>query len=233
MNMDFDNAQDDRDALEKHASERGTDLLTGETAEKFDPVTGEVFDEDAPVGSGWDSERHCATDLRGADWAGRKLREAHEQLRLHETMFLAEQAEFERKRTAVLERFRASVSPFLKTAAFMENALKVFAETHREEVLKGLRTKSRLLPSGVTVGWRKTRAKHEVTNLDELWDWAGDMGVIDEVFPEPPPKTKADLLSKRGLNAVLTRFKTPPGVTTTPAVDELFVSTGVETKEES
>ena len=255
MNDPHDNAQDDRDALEKHA---GSKPLTcedvgcpcveapGPKLTHIDGMTEEVLDEDAPAGSGWDKERHCATDLRGADWAGRKLREAQEQIAVNDACARAEQAELLKRLGAVTERLEAANRPFEKTAEYMENALKVFAETHREEVLKGLRTKSRLLPSGVRIGWETKgghlRLKDGDEALKELMTWADRPEMPDKLCRRPPPEpalveikafaraqTQAwtDPSGKRQV-----RLFTPPGMERAPIVDELYVSTGVDPKEE-
>lgn len=222
MNDDFDNAITDKEALEK-----------------FAPEAGEVFDSDAPAGSGWDKERHCATDLRGADWAARKLREALEQCALNARMHEAEMEALNRKMMEAEERLVRANAPFRKAAAFMENALHVFAETHREEVLRGLRTKSRLLPSGVRIGWKKAggeyRWRKDMTPAEReaaLLAWAQDYDArLGTEFVEKRPALKPLAVVTKHLNAHWPR-QVVPGLEYVPESEELRIETGIDAGKE-
>lgn len=154
-----------------------------DTPERVDPETGEVLDSDAPDNGGWDCERHCITDLRGADWAGRKLQEAEEQIALNEEMAEGEIEVLNRKMIEVRERLRQADAPFKRAADYFRNALEVYASTPegKAEVLKGLRKKSRFLPCGVTIGWREQKggyrwdqSKTPAENKAALLAWAKD-----------------------------------------------------------
>ncbi len=162
MNDPHDNAQDDRDALTKHALEAGLDLLTGQAAEKYDPTTGEVpFEPDETPDRGWDPVTRSLTSMDGAAWAARKYREMEDQLDFNRRAQEAEaafiQAECDRKMAASEARTQAADKPFEKGLAFFESLLTVYATNNRAEMLRGLKkdAKSRLFPSGVRIGWRK------------------------------------------------------------------------------
>jgi hypothetical protein len=213
-------------------------------------VAAEILDSDAPDNGGWDKERHCATDLRGADWAGRKLREAQEQIDLNAGMAEAELAILARKVRLVRERQDKADAPFRSTVGFMENALRVFAETHRDEVLKGLRKKSRLLPCGVTIGWRAQKGDYRydqrpgpdgrpptpAQNRAALVAWAeGEQASRDEdLIPLVNPGPAVPDLEEIKRHAASIRITgvcdvfVPPGLEYVPAGEVLTVSVGEE-----
>lgn len=204
------------------------------------------LDSDAPDNGGWDKERHCATDLRGANWAGIKLREAQEQIRLCKAMFQAEADDLLKRLDAAGARMDAAARPFLQTQEYMENALRVFAETHRDEVLKGLRKKSRLLPCGVTIGWKKHAAGYRydqrpgpdcgkpptpAQNRDRLLEWCRlEEDVTGEFLVKSNPAPDLDAI-KAHLAAQVAAGENigcPPGLEYIEAGETLTVSVGEE-----
>jgi len=200
--------------------------------ERFDETTGEVLDSDAPDNGGWDKERHCITDLRGADWAGRKFRDADQQIRLNEEMAEGEIEALNRKMIEVRERLRQADAPFRRTVDYFRNALEVFAQANRAEVLKGLRSdaKSRLLPSGVRIGWKSREGgyrwdptKTDAQNRSALMPFALSRGLTK------PGPVQIDLEAVKAELAALhdpeqPRF-TPPGLEYVPPGETLSVTT--------
>lgn len=204
-------------------------------AEQVDPLTGEILDEDAPDTGGWDRDRHCAADLRGVDWAGAKLRAAQEQVAINDVLGYGEVQALKMRIAQAEKRLERANAPFEKTVAFMENAIRTFAQANRAEVLKGLPKdrKSRLLPSGVTVAYRTPREQIEVTDAQAIWDWSAPTGFGDEIFPPLSAPTAADRLSKKGLNRVLSTVEYEvPGVRRTPGVEEVQVWTDLSKSKE-
>ena len=206
---------------------------------RIDPVTGEdviALEADAP-GNGWDRERHCATDLRGADWLARKWRDAQGQIALNEEMGQAEVEIYKRKIIETEARIVEANQPFRRTVAFCWDALAVFMETHRDEVLKGLKsgTKSRLLPSGVRIGWKSREGgyrwdptKTDTQNRSALMPFALSRGLTK------PGPVQIDLEAVKAELAALhdpeqPRF-TPPGLEYVPPGETLSVTTKGESK---
>jgi hypothetical protein len=194
--------------------------------ERFDETTGEILDSDAPDNGGWDKERHCITDLRGANWAGRKLRVAEEQIALNAAMAEAELEELARKVRLVRERQDKADAPFRATAVYFQNALTVYASTPegRTEVLKGLRKKSRLLPCGVTIGWEKRggqlRLQEAPDARERVIAWA--RANCPETTEQRWEVDVAAVKKAAGTGQI------PDGMERPPVVDELFVSVGEE-----
>lgn len=221
MNMEFDNAQDDRDALEKHAPERGTDLLTGETVEKYDPETGALPWDGGGIKDG------RIVSIEGLDRMGDHLvayeRGIAQNQRLHDAAV---------KRLE--ERLERTQAPLRREVARIRAMVEAFAQ---EQGRKGIcigRLKSRALPSGLTVGWRtapaRLRALDGEENAKALLGWA---------LTKPPHLNLVRIKSEPAIAAIRKYAEdsgapdyTPPGMERVPAVDELFVSTGVETKTE-
>ncbi len=201
-----------------------------------DPATGEVpFEPDETPDRGWDRERHCITSLEGADWAGHRLREAQEQVALNEEMAEAEIEALNRKMVAVRERMKAADAPFRSAVAYFDNALRVYAETHRAEVLKGLssKAKSRLLPSGVRIGWRKDSGGYRwddampaAERKAKLLEWARvEEDATDEILIKSNPEP--DLAEiKQHLAAFASQGRSldvPPGLKYVPESETLEI----------
>jgi hypothetical protein len=213
--------------------------------EQHDPETGEVLDFDAPDNGGWDKEHHCITDLRGANWAGQRLREAEEQIRLTWEMHEAEIASLRAKIKAAEDRAYLAAAPFKATVAYMTSALTAFASTPegKAEVLKGLRKKSRLLPCGVTIGWRTQKAgyrwdqsKTPAENKAALVAWArAEEAARAERFDVPLVVPGPDLADLDAIKSYLTEVggplappPVPPGLEYVPPGETLTVSVGEE-----
>lgn len=199
----------------------------GDAPEDHDPETGEVLDHDAPDTGGWDRERHCITSLQGAEWAARKYREAVEQMDANRAAHDAEVAEIQRvcdeKMARATARLTAADRPFSRSEAFFHNALDCYAQAHREEVLKGLRGKSRLLQAGVRIGWSSTkggyRLNHSKTpaeNKAALLAWAQkEEDVTGETLAQPNPTPDVDAI-KRHLAALDAEEARDAGATPAP-----------------
>lgn len=168
MNDPHDNAQDDRDALEKHGCEGGRCGSDGdgipEWCAKHAPptVTGEVpFEPDETPRSGYDPVTRSLTSMDGMAWAARKLREVEDALAVNDRAcdeeIAALDAEYARRHLRITERHEAADKPFDAGKKFFTSLLTVYATQNRADVLKGLRkdAKSRPFPGGVRVGWEK------------------------------------------------------------------------------
>lgn len=125
-----------------------------------DPETGGValdpadLAEVAENGPGWQDGR-IAT-IAGLDWAGRKMRETLEAVREADELAQAEIAPLLTRLNAAQKRLDATLAPLQKRASFFESQIRVFAETNRDAILRGLGrgAKSKTLPSGLRVSWR-------------------------------------------------------------------------------
>lgn len=217
----------------------------GNAPADYNPETGEVLDEDAPDTGGWDRERHCATDLRGVDWAGRKLRAAQEQLALNTGGFDAETQHlkwvYETKLAAARARLATANAPFLKTVAFMETAIRIYAGSHRAEVLKDLPKdrKSRAFSSGLTVAYQKRRdgyfwddALKESERKAKLLAWAKGEGEIGKPLFGPGPEMPLLENIKSYLSALDDdHAEVPPGLKYVEPGEELVIWTDLSKEE--
>lgn len=213
-------AQDDRDALERHA----------------DPEA-EVDD-----GPGWRDGR--IANLAGLEDAGRKVVEAEEQVALNEAAFRAEIAPWEARIAAAEERLLKANAPFLRRAERYRGFMLGFMDLERAQVLKGLpaKTKSRRLVCGLVVkyrshagGYRWDTSKTPAENKAALLAWAQEQERLNpalELVTDQPvvqlDEVKSWLTTLRS-DPKLT-VETPPGLEYVPPGETLTV--GVETKEE-
>lgn len=190
------------------AQAHDTALMEQQTAEDHDSETGELA---------WDGFRDGRIqNFLGLDWAGKKLAEYK---RAIEQNCTAEREEAARLRA----RVEALNAPLAKHAAFFQSVIEAYARDHKAEILVG-RAKSRALPSGLKLAWRAKPAGCEVKDVGALHAWAGLSGFSEQIFPEPPPRTVADMLSKSGLNKVMKTVKSEvPGVERIPESETLSI----------
>lgn len=198
-----------------------------------DPETGELP---------WDGFKDGRIqNFLGLDWAGRKLLEYEAGLAqnaaCHEEFVRSVEAKLAEERARLMgrsvERLAELQGPLAAKATFFRTAMEIYArEMGRKGVCIGS-AKSRLLPSGVTVAYRTPREQIEVTDAEAIWSWANEGGFEDEIFPEPKAQTPTQLLSKSGLNKVLSSLPKSevPGMKRTPGVEEVQVWTDLSKEE--
>jgi hypothetical protein len=135
----------------------GQTVLT-DAGDLIDDATGEVL-EDAP---GWDQATKQIATVEGLNWVGHVLRDAHVTMAENERLAADEIADLERRLSVARLRLERAQKPLKDRIAFFESRVVAFAQTHRTELLRGLRkdAKSRLLPSGLRVGWKKAGGEY-------------------------------------------------------------------------
>lgn len=135
--------------------------LRTDAGDLADAQTGEVL-EDAP---GWDPVTKRILSMEGLDWAGARLREKHEAMEAIRRMEGNEVARINKQLLKLAERTERAEAPLRRDAEFLEAIIRAYAADHKAEILKGRRTKSALLPSGLRVGWK---TKHK--GGEYVWD---------------------------------------------------------------
>lgn len=162
-------------------------------------------DDELGVAEGW-----RIADLGGVDWALERLGEA-----------MAQIAENEELMTRAIERLRLRVEainrPLRFKAAFFEAAVLGYAQTHREDLLKGGKKKSREFPCG-TVGFRKGGGRLTVVDETAALAWAKQQPLELELY-----RVKVEL-SKSGLNKHFSGTgEVPNGCEVEPEVETAYV----------
>lgn len=218
----------------KYAAAPGVDSLTGTPAEKHDPTTGELtFEPNETPDRGWDPVTRSLTSMDGLAWAARKYREVEDAFSLNERAHEAEVAWIQRdcdQRMAAAEERRAAADKPLKPGRqFFEGVMAAYAETHRAEVLAGLRkdAKSRLFPSGVRIGWEKIRDGYfwddsmpAAERTAKLLEWAKMRPGLTETREVP------DLEAIKKHLAAADRVNPPERIPGTPAPGMKYVEPG-------
>lgn len=231
MNDPHDNAQADRDALERwNALDDGPQppsVLAVPT--DFDPESGELP---------WDGFRDGRIqNFLGLDWAGEKLTAIDKALADNAAAFDAEYA----RRVA---RFEALNAPLEKEREFWLNAIKSYAEEQGRQALCVGRAKSRTLPSGLTLKWQERRegtyrwdqSKTPAEREEAVLCWAREMELLRGT-PLTREEERPDMDKIRRFLAELDKEpgepigRAPPGLEWVPPGESL-VHIGIDTKEE-
>lgn len=180
------------DELEQRQAEQS---LEPEYQDDFDPA----------VRDGWQIE-----GLSSLEWALERMGE-----------LAAEIAENNALKLQWIARIEARVAALNRTAqrgvAFFERAVEFYARTHREDLLRGGKKKSRTLPSGV-VGWRSKAQRLEVVDQDAYLAWAREQPIesgLVRIKLEPAMKPLQALFATTG--------EIPPGCEVREAEESLYV----------
>jgi phage host-nuclease inhibitor protein Gam len=158
-----------------------------------------------PIADTW-----AIANLSDLNWALERMAAAEAQM--------AENAALAAEAHARIDARLASINHGPSRAIdYFSAQIRIYAESHRAELLKGGKKKSRDLPGG-TIGWKKTGGTLVVENADEALAWA-------KAQPLEANLTRVKVeLSKSGLNA---HFKAngeiPPGCVLTEESEELQI----------
>lgn len=162
-------------------------------------------DEQSPdVREGW----HIL-DLATADWTLSRLADLQQEIA--ENRKLEEEAILRIRGRATKLQERAE-----RGIAFFESRLREYAESHREELLKGGKKKSRNLMHG-SIGWRKAGGGLSVVDPAALLAWAREQPVELELLriKEEPALAAIKVLHS-------TTGEVPPGTDLKPEFEEFI-----------
>lgn len=227
MNDPHDNAETDRDALERWGTGRtesvqpgwgtsGADLLTGVAAEKYDPETGVLPWDGGGIKDG------RIVSIEGLDRMG-------DHLAAYERGILQSRALHAAAVKRMEERLERSLAPLCAEVVRIRAMVEAFAlEQGRKGICIG-RLKSRTLPSGLRLAWRERekgeyrwdQSKTPAENKAALLAWAKaqhtTMTLVERGPEQPVLATIKDFLTKFG-------DATPPGLEFVPPGETLTIS---------
>lgn len=178
-----------------------------ERAER-EQVAGDVVDyqdeHDPEARDGW----HIS-DLAGADWALSRIADLQQEISENEALEEAALLRLKSRAALLNERARRGIE-------FFTSRLREYAETHRDELLKGGKKKSRALMNG-SIGWAKKGGGLAVLDADELLGWAST---------QPAEKGFVRVKSAPALDAIKEHVKAtgeiPPGTDLKPEFEEFI-----------
>jgi hypothetical protein len=205
---------------------------------EFNPETGEVL-ESAPTGY-WVDGRLTSNDA--LDWAGGRMRDKEALIAENERLAEAERTLLMERVLALDARLEASNRPIKADLALLENACKVYAETHRAELLKGLhpKAKTRKLPN-ITVAWKTREAGHRIDQ--RMTSTEARAALLAWAIPRTGPTTPLTRLPtervldldkvkayaewmRSGCSETGEIYHAPPGLEYVPESETLTITTG-------
>lgn len=170
------------------------------------PATEYVDAEDESVREGWE-----VRDLSSLDWALSRIADLE-----------AERAENEQLKQEAIARIEAKAEKLNRSVdhglAFFRSRVAVYAHTHRAELLKGGKKKSRKLPHG-TIQFKKVGGGYEVTDAEALLAWARQQPAEAEVLrirEEPALAAIKKHVESTG--------EVPPGLEERPESEEIRIT---------
>lgn len=144
------------------------------------------------------------------NWALERMSE--QQAQIDENDALAKEA---------VERIRARLeecnAPARRSLAYFEGQIKLYAESHRGELIGGGKKKSRALPAG-TIGWRKSGGKIVIMDEAACLAWARQQPIeadLVRVKVEPNKTAINDWFKANG--------EVPPGCELEPEAEAIYI----------
>lgn len=221
--------------LQENAAIRATLIGTSLLGDTYSEETGEVL-KDAP---GWADGQIQNVD--GLDWAGGKLAEVSAVIQENERLRDAAVARLQRQIDLLKARTMAINSPLVVRQEFFETAIRMYADAHRTEVLRGQRkgAKSRTFPSGLRLAWKsgggEYRWRQDMSKADReaaLLKWGKDCERMRSDWRDYSPIVLGrEYVSKESALLYVAEAKklegldvgAPPGLEYVPEHEELIV----------